>query len=251
MIASIPIITHPLPPIEDYMNHLARMHVIAAIGHVPNLAEYYEIDWQIVPNLVMDILLPPLARFVNIYMAGQIFTISTFALIVSGTLAVNRVLFGRWSALPLIVCPLLYNFVFLVGIMNYLFGVGLALWALAAWLALLDRPLILRLAVSTAFVIALFFCHLYAVGIYGIEVLALRCGACGASGERPRAGKRPSSSPPACHSCRSSRYCCSARHLDCGIMAGSRAARSMVSSTSSRSTPIWPPSRWWRSCPAP
>ena len=173
VIASIPIITHPLPPIEDYVNHLARMHVIAAIGHDQNLARFYEIHWQIVPNLMMDILLPPLARIVNIYVAGQIFTVATFALIFSGVLAVNRVLFGRWSALPLIACPLLYNYIFLVGIMNYLFGVGLALWALAFWLALMERSFVLRLSVSTAFVIALFFCHLYAVGIYGIEVLAV------------------------------------------------------------------------------
>ena len=172
-VASIPIITHPLPPIEDYVNHLARIHVIAAIGHDLNLARFYEIDWQIVPNLMMDILLPPLARIMNIYAAGQVFTIATFALMLSGTLALNRVLFGRWSALPLIACPLLYNFIFLVGIMNYLFGVGLSLWALTCWLALMDRHWALRLAVSMVFVVTLFFCHLYSVGIYGIGVLAV------------------------------------------------------------------------------
>jgi hypothetical protein len=174
VIASIPIITHPLPPIEDYVNHLARMHVIAAIGQDQNLARFYEIDWQIVPNLMMDMILPPLARMTNVYVAGQIFTIMTFVTIVSGTLALNRVLFGRWSALPLIACPLLYNYVFLVGVMNYLFGVGLALWALAAWLALYERSLVLRLGVSTVFVVALFFCHLYSLGIYGIGVLAVQ-----------------------------------------------------------------------------
>jgi hypothetical protein len=33
LVASIPIITHPLPPLTDYINHLARMQVIASIGH--------------------------------------------------------------------------------------------------------------------------------------------------------------------------------------------------------------------------
>ncbi len=32
LIAAIPIITHPVPPLEDYINHLARMNVIAKIG---------------------------------------------------------------------------------------------------------------------------------------------------------------------------------------------------------------------------
>ncbi len=30
--------------------------------------------------------------------------------------------------------PLLYNHVFLVGVMNYIFGIGLTLWALAGWI---------------------------------------------------------------------------------------------------------------------
>jgi hypothetical protein len=173
VIASIPIITHPLPPIEDYVNHLARMHVIAAIGHDQNLARFYEIDWQIVPNLMMDMIIPTLAHVMSVYAAGQVFTIAAFTLILSGTLVLNRVLFRRWSALPLIACPLLYNFVFLVGVMNYLFGIGLALWAMAFWYGTRERQWWLRLPVSAVFVVALFFCHLYSVGLYGIGVLAI------------------------------------------------------------------------------
>src|ERR1700733_5353273 len=172
VITSIPIITHPLPPIEDYVNHLARMHVMSVIAHNPYLARFYEIDWQIVPNLMMDLIVPPMMRMMNVYVAGQVFTIATFALIISGALALNRVLFRRWSAVPLIACPLLYNYVFLIGVMNYLFGVGLALWGLAFWIALRERSPVLRLGVSAVFVLALFFCHLYALGVYGLEVLA-------------------------------------------------------------------------------
>jgi hypothetical protein len=172
VITSIPIITHPLPPIEDYVNHLARMHVMSVIGHNPYLSRFYEIDWQIVPNLMMDMIVPPMMRVMNVYAAGQIFTIMTFALIISGALALNRALFRRWSAVPLIACPLLYNYVFLIGVMNYLFGVGLALWGLAFWIALRERSVVLRLGVSVLFVLALFFCHLYALGVYGLGVLA-------------------------------------------------------------------------------
>ncbi len=65
----------------------------------------------------------------SVYAAGQVYTIASFVLIISGTLALNRRLFGHWSVLPLIAFPLLYNNVFLVGTMNYMFGIGLALWA--------------------------------------------------------------------------------------------------------------------------
>jgi hypothetical protein len=173
VMVSIPIITHPLPPLEDYVNHLARMHVIATINGDPDLARFYEINWQIIPNLVMDAVVPALVRFMNVYQAGQVFTIATFTLMLSGALAINRALYGRWSVLPLVLLPLLYNHVFLVGVMNYLFGVGVALWGLAIWLWLRDRAWPLRYLASTVIVLVLFFCHLSAAGLYGVGLLAI------------------------------------------------------------------------------
>lgn len=172
-IACIPLLTHQLPPLSDYVNHLARIHVINAIDRDPFLTRFYLIDWQVIPNLMIDLVLPLLNRVMGIYEAGQAFTIFAFFLIVSGTLVLNRALFGRWSALPLIALLFLYNGVFQVGVLNYVFGIGLALWALAGWVALRERPLPLRLAVSAAFVAALFFCHLFAVGLYGFGLLAI------------------------------------------------------------------------------
>jgi hypothetical protein len=171
-IASVPILLYPWPPLSDYINHLARMHVIATVGSDRDLALFYQVQWQVIPNLMMDLIVPILQRVMNVYLAGQVYTIMTFVLILSGTLALNRQLYRHWSVLPLIGFPLLYNNVFLVGTMNYLFGIGLALWALASWVALRERALPLRLAVSTLFVLALFFCHLFAVGVYGLGLLA-------------------------------------------------------------------------------
>jgi hypothetical protein len=171
-ITSIPVILHPWPPISDYINHLARMYVIAVGNSDPDLSRFYEVDWQLVPNLMMDLIVPLLERVMNVYLAGQVYTIASFALILSGTVALHRQLYGRWSALPLIAFPLLYNNVFLVGTMNYVFGIGLSLWAIVAWIALRERSAWLRLAVSTLFVLALFLCHLFAVGVYGLALLA-------------------------------------------------------------------------------
>jgi hypothetical protein len=121
---------------------------------------------------MMDLIVPLIERMTNVYIAGQIYTVASFVLILAGTLALNRVLFGRWSMLPLIAAPLLYNQVFLVGTMNYVSAIGLVLWSLAVWIWLRERALVLRLSVSAVFVVALFFCHLYAVGIYGVGLLA-------------------------------------------------------------------------------
>ena len=171
-ITSIPIVLYPWPPLADYINHLARMHVIATIDADPDLSRFYEVNWQIIPNLMMDLVVPTLQRVMNVYLAGQIYTITSFVLILSGTLTLNRRLYGHWSVLPMIAFPLLYNNIFLIGTMNYVFGIGLSLWALVAWIWLRERGMLLRLAVSTLFVLALFFCHLFAVGLYGLGVLS-------------------------------------------------------------------------------
>ena len=171
-IAAVPILLNPLPPISDYINHLARMHIIAAGNSDPFLHRYYEINWQVIPNLMMDMIVPLFERIMNVYLAGEIYTLLSFALIISGALALHRSLFGRWSALPMIAFPLLYNDMFLVGTMNFVFGMGLMLWALAAWVALRERSRALRLAVSALFVLGLFFCHLFVLGDYAIGLFA-------------------------------------------------------------------------------
>jgi hypothetical protein len=173
LLISIPIWTHPLPPLSDYVNHLARMKVLATLDQNPRLAEYYTINWQVIPNLTMDIMVPWLARMgINIYVAGQIYMVTMFALIMSGALALNRALIGRWSTTPRFGYPLLYNFVFLVGLMNYLFGFGIALWAMAGWVALRERAWPWRYLLSAACALVLFFCHLSALGIYGVGILS-------------------------------------------------------------------------------
>lgn len=173
VVASIPIWTNPVPPLSDYVNHLSRMQVIAKIGADANLARFYEIEWQPIPNLMMDLIVPILARKMSVYLAGQIYLIAMFALLISGAITLNRALFKRWSAFPLVATPLLYNHVFLVGLTNYIFGIGLALWALACWVFLRERHWVARFAVSTLFSVALFFCHLSALGVYGVGLLSL------------------------------------------------------------------------------
>jgi hypothetical protein len=171
-VSAIPVILHPLPPLMDYANHLARAHVIATIGADPHLSQFYQLEWQIIPNLIMDVIVPPFQSLIGVYRAGQLFIVISILLTISGALLLNRALYGRWSLAPLLVAPLFYNRILLVGLMNYTFGIGLALWALATWIYLRERSLGPRLLVSALFCVALFFCHLFVVGLYGLGLLA-------------------------------------------------------------------------------
>lgn len=168
-----PLFLGEVPPLTDYVNHLARMHVLAALDGDPVLAGLYEAHWAVIPNLIMDALVPPLARHMDIYLAGRLFLLLGVLLLVTGPLAVHRALWGGLSPWPLLAFPFVYNGIFLYGLINYLFGLGIALWGVAAWIALRRASPWLRAAVSAAFVLALFFCHLFAVGLYGMALLSL------------------------------------------------------------------------------
>jgi hypothetical protein len=177
----LPLIYVVVPPLQDYPNHLARMQVITALGHDPALAGFYAIEWSLIPNLVMDLIVPPLAHYLGIYAAGRVFIALTFLLLLSGPLAVHRALFGRWSAWPLVGGLFLYNGFLFLGLMNYLFGIGLAVWGLATAIALRDRAVVPRMIVSAAFVLVLYVCHLYAVGVYGLGLLGFEAWRLGAA----------------------------------------------------------------------
>ena len=70
-------------------------------------------------------------------------------LIAGGTVWLNRAATGRWRLWPLLAFLLLYNRIFLWGFLNYLFGIGLALVAAAAWLSLERKRWWVRILVSS------------------------------------------------------------------------------------------------------
>ena len=170
LLVLVPVFVVAAPPLADYVNHLARMHVIAVRGHDPYLDAFYSIDWQLIPNLAMDLIVPILARVADVYRAGQVFTALTVLAIVTGPMAVHRALYGRFNAFPMVAFVVVYNGIFLFGMMNFLLGVGLAMWGLAVWVGLRERAIWARMMVSAAFCLVLFVCHLYAVGLYGLAI---------------------------------------------------------------------------------
>jgi hypothetical protein len=157
-------------PLNDYPNHLARMHILADGGASPDLARYYGIEWSLVPNLAVDLVVPLLARLMPVETAMLVFSALIFLLTASGTIAANWALYGGRSWLPFGVFLLLYNRSFLWGFLNYLFALGVAFWAFALWLWLKDRGTPLRLAVFPALAFLLFVLHLSAFGVYAILV---------------------------------------------------------------------------------
>jgi hypothetical protein len=167
-LASVPLFSTVLPPILDYPNHLARMHILAADGGSEVLNQFYRVRWAMLPNLAMDLIVPSLSALMPLELAGKLFLVLIFAVMTGGAVWLHRVLHGRWSYWPLAAFLLLYNRVLLWGFLNYLFGLGLALGGLALWLTSVRWPARRQIAASSAVALAVYFSHISAFGIYAL-----------------------------------------------------------------------------------
>ena len=152
---SIPLFTTGLPPLFDYPNHLARFAILSQGG-----SEFYEVRWALLPNLAGDLIVPLLARAITLEIAGKLFLVMIFALMLGGTVWLNRMLTGEWRFWPLLVTAFLYNLQLLWGFINYLFGLGVAICGAALWLALERQPTWLRIAASGIIALVCFLSHM-------------------------------------------------------------------------------------------
>ena len=89
------------------------------------------------------------------------------ALTLSGAVALEIAVKGR-ARFALFAAPaFLFNAAFGLGFLNFEFGVGLALWALAGWIALGRGRLGGKLAFAILVEPLLYFSHLFALGLFG------------------------------------------------------------------------------------
>lgn len=166
----VPLFLVDVPPLLDYPNHLARMYVLAAGAHDPFLSRMYQQDWAVIPNLAIDLVLPALIHVLPIYVAGRIMLVATLLLPLAGAIAYHRAVFRVRSYWPFATALIAYNALFILGFMNFLIGLGLALLAAAAWVRWRDsRPVAVALGGAAA-ATALFFVHIFGVGFLALVI---------------------------------------------------------------------------------
>jgi hypothetical protein len=161
-----PVLVTPIPAMVDYVNHLARMYVVSQNG-TQDANQYYVVAWALYPNLAMDLLVPWVGRFLGVESAARLFLLSSQLLIVGGAIALEIVVKGRSQFAGFTALLFLYCLPFSWGFLNFEFGLGVTLWAIASYLLAEDAKWPLRLAINSMFVALLFIAHLFALGIYG------------------------------------------------------------------------------------
>jgi hypothetical protein len=171
-LAQIPIWFNEFLPLQDYPNHLARMYVILHGQNDPSLQEYYRVNFTVLPNLAMDIIVPILAMFVGLQIAGKLTVVLIIFMLTGGSIFLSYVIFNRLNFWSLTTFMVVYNQAFIIGFINFLLGIGLALWVLGLWILMRHNKPWLRLVLFSFLTTALFICHLYAFGFYGIAVVS-------------------------------------------------------------------------------
>jgi hypothetical protein len=169
VVSVAPVLLVRIPAMIDYVNHLARMHVLvdAAAGR---LNPAYVVDWRLYPNLAADIIIPRLAQLVGVETAARLFLLASQTLVVTGAIALEIAVRGRHQLSGFAALIGLYSLPFLWGLLNFEFGCGVALWAIAVWIRYRDGRWQARIALHAIFVVLLFVTHLFALGIYGLTI---------------------------------------------------------------------------------
>ena len=172
LVALAPLTVIDVPFLADYPNHLARAHILGNVHSDIFLSKRYAADFDFIPNLAMDLIVPWLSRFVPLDVAGRIFLALTLFSTLAGVSFLHRVLFNHWSLWPMTAGLLLYHGSFMAGLINFSLGVGLVPGALGLWIAIRYTSPMTRIIVGMLITFVLFFCHLIAFGAYGLMVIA-------------------------------------------------------------------------------
>lgn len=160
-------------PLVDYPNHLARMYILANYDLVPEFQRQFVRVAEPIPNLAMDLIVPPLARLMDIEIAGKVFLTLTVLLMAAGAHLLGRAVYGRptWLALPAALIS--YSHFFLMGMLNFVFGLGMFAVTLALWLSYRQRWTAWRALAVSALVTASYLAHLSAYAFLGFTFVTL------------------------------------------------------------------------------
>ncbi len=172
-ISVYPIFSHRIISINDIYNHVARAAVLAHYGEVAAFKEYWVPNWQFVPYFGFDLVADGLMAVFAMGFVVKVMVCASLLMLFAGAVVLSRVAHGKWSAVALICSLLLFSRMLLTGLVNYLFGLGLSLLGASAWIAMRERPAILRIAVLAAFATATCAVHLLACGVLGVMVVGI------------------------------------------------------------------------------
>jgi hypothetical protein len=170
LVLFIPLLVAEVPPLLDYPNHLARTYVLAFGQDDPVLSRLYAQQWEIIPNLAIDVVLTGLMRVFPVYVAGRVMLGLILMLNYAAIILYSRSVFGRWSWWPLAAALMGYHALFLMGFMNFQVGIALAMLTAAGWNAWWERYPVPTIAGAALAATLVFFSHIFGLIFCGVLI---------------------------------------------------------------------------------
>jgi len=165
-----------IPPVVDYPNHLAGDYILAHLAHSAWLSRIYQPHWAVIPDLASDLILLPLLSVLPTFIAGKLVLFMSLLAPLMGALLYNYALFGRLSFWPLASTIVAFNFAFLLGLANFLFGLGAAFVVAAIWIVWHDRHPGRNAAALVIGSLVVFFCHITAMFFLAVLLASYEIG---------------------------------------------------------------------------
>jgi hypothetical protein len=169
LVALVPLLYPPVPPLVDLLGHMGRYRVQLDLATSPDLQRYFEFNWHVIGNLGVDILMVPLAKLIGLEPAIKLIAMAIPPLTVAGFLWVAREVHNRLPPTALFALPFALGHPYLFGFLNFTLAMALAFLAFGLWLRLarLGRTR-LRAFLFVPISFVLFVTHTFGWGTLGL-----------------------------------------------------------------------------------
>ena len=172
--STLPVVLVRYPASVNYLNHLARLHILGAQPDAP-VRQFYEIHWSLIPNLAVDLLWVALHQVASpeAIMKGALIA-STVTLGLS-VWFLHRSLFSRTQPTALLCAICLLSLPSAVGMTNFALGLPLLFLALGCWIRMGEEVSARSLLLLNVLGAAAYFAHLAALAALALTIATYHC----------------------------------------------------------------------------
>jgi hypothetical protein len=169
-IALSPLLLVTLPPMVDLPNHVARVHILNAFTHDPDLPKNYSIEWGLRTYVLPDLVCTGLAKVLPIYLVGKLYVASAIVACAASAIWLSAKLHGRPTVWTFATFLLVFNQPLAWGFINYLLGIALAFAVFGLWVKYEGQPPLSMSILIAILVLATYLTHIVPIAVLGFLI---------------------------------------------------------------------------------